>query len=643
MNQTFYIDIDEEISSVIDRLNKSMAMENFFVVPKRALFLQSIVNLKLLKREAEKSGKHVVLVTQDEIGTSMAQRSGIDVRPSLEGLESTSDLNSESPEDEDLEDKDVVFEEPKLAEKTSQDKQIRLSSIGSREFYDSLSESDSREKEVVLKKPKSAPRRLSINSMDPMSYPASNTEKKAVESFLPEKTLQAQAYKKSQSQPNIYKSPSGINYDIYQKEPSLAKKNDSRRENTLNKLFSPSRDHQSNSGQAANNVPKKREGRAKKIFFGFVILCILLFAGVAAYLFLPKAEIIIVPNILKNKVDFNIHGAVDAQADTISNIPIRVIDQTQDISQSYDATGKSSVSGKKAHGSVVIYNEYDSSSQPLIATTRFESPDGKIFRLVKNIVVPGMTVVGGSQQPGAIEAEVVADQAGSDYNIDANKFTIPGFAGGPKFDKFYAKSSASFVGGSSDGDSGGSGAISQQDIDNAKMKTEAALNEKIKNEINSQLQTGEVALPEAEKITVTKSAADAKIGDVSSSLSYTATATVRALVFSEEDVKKIILSNQQKTEDVQTGISKIEYGSVDPNFDNPAVDLKVHSEITMTPNIDVQQIKKEILGKNSDQLSDILSRYSSIKNASANFWPSFISRIPQYSQRITVKIDESSQ
>ncbi len=53
MHQTFYIDIDEEIPlSVIDKLKNRWRVKNYsFVVPKRALFLQSIVNLKLLKRE----------------------------------------------------------------------------------------------------------------------------------------------------------------------------------------------------------------------------------------------------------------------------------------------------------------------------------------------------------------------------------------------------------------------------------------------------------------------------------------------------------------------------------------------------------------------------------------------------------------
>jgi len=267
----------------------------------------------------------------------------------------------------------------------------------------------------------------------------------------------------------------------------------------LEKIFSSSRD--SENRQPAN--PKKVHGKIKKIFYIFITLCLLAFAGVAAYLLVPSAKIILVPNILKNKIEANIHGASDGGTDA-TNIAVRVLDETQDISLTYEVTGENSVSGKKASGSVVIYNEYSSSSQTLIATTRLQSTDGKIFRLLKNVVVPGTTNVGGTIQPGAIEAEVVADQAGSDFNIDPTDFKIPGFANGPKFDKFYAKSSSSFSGGTSDGTSGGSAKVTQQDIDSAKAKAEAAINDKINSVISGELQTGEVALPQAEKITITK-------------------------------------------------------------------------------------------------------------------------------------------
>ena len=47
---------------------------------------------------------------------------------------------------------------------------------------------------------------------------------------------------------------------------------------------------------------------------------------------------------------------------------------------------------EKARGSLTVYNEYSSSPQTLVATTRFESPEGKIFRIEKNIVVPGAKI-----------------------------------------------------------------------------------------------------------------------------------------------------------------------------------------------------------------------------------------------------------
>ncbi len=72
------------------------------------------------------------------------------------------------------------------------------------------------------------------------------------------------------------------------------------------------------------------------------------------------------------------------------------------------------VTGKKAEGSVTIYNEFSNAPQPLVATTRLETSDGKIFRIVKGVTVPGTTLVDGEIKPGAIEVQVVADQPGSD-------------------------------------------------------------------------------------------------------------------------------------------------------------------------------------------------------------------------------------
>jgi hypothetical protein len=62
---TIYIDAEDEITAVIEKVQSSKAKVVALVLPKRAPALQSIVNLKLLKRTAESAKKNLVLVTSD--------------------------------------------------------------------------------------------------------------------------------------------------------------------------------------------------------------------------------------------------------------------------------------------------------------------------------------------------------------------------------------------------------------------------------------------------------------------------------------------------------------------------------------------------------------------------------------------------
>jgi hypothetical protein len=63
--ETIYIDIDDEITSLIDKVKSSNHKIIALVLPKRAAVLQSIVNMKLLKRTADEEKKRVVLITSE--------------------------------------------------------------------------------------------------------------------------------------------------------------------------------------------------------------------------------------------------------------------------------------------------------------------------------------------------------------------------------------------------------------------------------------------------------------------------------------------------------------------------------------------------------------------------------------------------
>lgn len=63
--ETIYIDADDEITAIIDKVRSSNAKIIALVLPKRSQALQSTVNLKLLKRIATQSKKNIALITSD--------------------------------------------------------------------------------------------------------------------------------------------------------------------------------------------------------------------------------------------------------------------------------------------------------------------------------------------------------------------------------------------------------------------------------------------------------------------------------------------------------------------------------------------------------------------------------------------------
>jgi hypothetical protein len=80
---TIYIDIDDEITGIIDKLQASSGKAVALVLPKRAAVFQSIVNMKLLKRAADSSDKNLVLVTTEAGLLPLAGVAGIHVAKTL--------------------------------------------------------------------------------------------------------------------------------------------------------------------------------------------------------------------------------------------------------------------------------------------------------------------------------------------------------------------------------------------------------------------------------------------------------------------------------------------------------------------------------------------------------------------------------
>jgi len=79
-----YVDLDDEITGLIDKVRQSESKIVALVLPKRAAVLQSPVNMKLLKRSADTAKKRVVLITSETGIISLAGAAGLYVAHTLQ-------------------------------------------------------------------------------------------------------------------------------------------------------------------------------------------------------------------------------------------------------------------------------------------------------------------------------------------------------------------------------------------------------------------------------------------------------------------------------------------------------------------------------------------------------------------------------
>lgn len=97
-----YIDTEDDITAIIDKVKSSEAPLIALVPPKRVGVLQSIVNLKLLKRAAENDDKKIVLVTSDAALSALAAGLSLPVAKNLQSKPEIAEIPVLDTDDNDI-------------------------------------------------------------------------------------------------------------------------------------------------------------------------------------------------------------------------------------------------------------------------------------------------------------------------------------------------------------------------------------------------------------------------------------------------------------------------------------------------------------------------------------------------------------
>ncbi len=292
---------------------------------------------------------------------------------------------------------------------------------------------------------------------------------------------------------------------------------------------------------------------------------------------------------------------------------------------------------ERANGTITVTNRYSKTPQLLIANTRFEASNGKIYRIREATTIPGYTLTGATMVPGEFVVKVVADQPGPEYNGLPATFTIPGFKGKPQFNTITAKSKTPFAGGFV----GERRVISPNDLLTAQTKLDKELKDRLLAEAGSQTPDEFVWYPQSVFWR-------AETVNASSTKEATLTRQVELVVpiFSRLELSQALarrtLSDYDGAPVFVENLSSLE---LEPN--NLAVDPETTKELifslsgtgTLVWQFDKTNLLQDLLGRDSGDYQSIFVKYPSIAGAKATFNPPWLLRFPNEARRIIIETD----
>lgn len=364
-----------------------------------------------------------------------------------------------------------------------------------------------------------------------------------------------------------------------------------------------------------------------------------------SFVVLAKAEINIVTK--KTEVPFSSKIIFDSNVSSIDYekgiIPANLFVFKESASKNFNSTGKGK-DEKKATGLVTLINNYSTSPQVLVATTRLSTPDGKIFRLDSRTVIPAATTENGKLVPSSIEVKVTADQPGPEYNIGPCqlpdcKFTIVGFKGTPKYEGFYGISENPMKGGTSSA----MPMVTAEDIRQAEESILKEVSEAINKAIEDKLPKNLKLIPEGKSgLKITSLKADAEVGDFRQTFTLTAEGEMKILAFKEEDIYSYIQKQLEKNkEEKYTFYQNPQYSFqfVKADFSQGKLEVNLEAKQILRFNLNEEEIKKQVLGKSQKDILESFKDSEGIAEITIKLKPYWLSKVPKNASKIKLSID----
>jgi hypothetical protein len=384
-----------------------------------------------------------------------------------------------------------------------------------------------------------------------------------------------------------------------------------------------------NSTNTFNNKDKKpRKIKWLYIFIVFLIIFLVAFSTVFS-----NAKINITPK--QEKVEIGVLMKAVKDQDSIDGVPFKVLSIETDGYKTISSFEEKDID-KKASGEITIFNNYTTSPFRLVATTRFETSEGLVYRTPKSLSVPGKTTEGGKTVPGSITIKVYADVPGEDYNIGLKDFTIPGLKGSDSFNSVYARSKTAMTGGFS----GVMKIVGDSDLENMRAEIYSELEEELKNKVYSQVPEDYILYSDGIFVSF-NSQENIDLGD---SVQVIERGILDAVLFNKQDLSDYIANNLVSSLD-EGKVSVINLEDLNFNIKNKQnislledkdFDFDLDGFAQFVWMFDENKMKNDFVGQNKNNINSILANYIGIKEVEVIISPFWKTRFPKNVDRIKI-------
>jgi hypothetical protein len=403
----------------------------------------------------------------------------------------------------------------------------------------------------------------------------------------------------------------------------------------------------------------------KKALFALVTVSVILLMGIS-YIALPGATLILTPKSSVIEVPKNVILAdVDRNRAELDTRPTNMIPSYRITTQidkvfTFQATGKDAQGGMSSRGKIKIKN-LSSNDWPLVPKTRFQTADGLVFRLGKQVSVPAGT----PEKPGELEVEVVADPVdafgqpiGDKGNLKGEvKFFLPALSAENQ-KKLFADSSGDFSGGVTNVVK----FISKEDLQAAQLKMETELKNAAEAELKAVItkrnenQNTRLALLTGKniieygtpKIIIPPNMEGQKLDsfDVKGSM------VVSGVAYDLDELLGILKREIKMKKNPEKALASVDEDSLtmkivdyDKNAQKITITATIQGieEFEISPKKEngdrlIKKIKESIVGKDLREARDFIQNLPEIERVEIKTWPAWTPTLPSVPDNIKVEI-----